>query len=238
MKLMQRVTRLEDCSNEIFMDILDHLHAIDTFRAFGSVNRRISSILHSINLHLVISYKTPPRPIQLLSSYLFSHSHQVISLSIDDDTPDRSSAIEFLFKRHRFDNLHSCSLRTPSHLPGLPVVLQQLESWTELRHISVVQAFDVLHEGEKHRWSHSLLNRMRSSALRSLCLHYYYDHCRTLNTITPVTANLTHLEMILDGKPQHVSIDSVYCILQGCPRLRWLRLTITNMIDGSEQPGM
>ena len=234
MTLMQHVTQLEDFSNEIFMDILDYLHAIDTFSAFGALNRRISSVLHSIDLRVIISNETRRRPIQLLSSYLFTHSHQVISLSVDDDTSDRLSAIVFLFKRHRFDNLRSCSLITPSHLPGLPLVLDQLESLTKLRHLSIGQSPSISHEDEKQRWSHSLLNQMRSPALRSLCLNYYYDHCRTLNTITPVTTHLTHLHIFLYGKPQHVSINAAFCILHACPRLRWLRLTIANIFDLKE----
>ncbi len=47
-------THLEDLSNEIFFEIFDYLNALDIFTSFTSLNRRISSILQSISLRIVI----------------------------------------------------------------------------------------------------------------------------------------------------------------------------------------
>ena len=233
-----RVTLLEDLSNEIFIDILDYLHATRTFSAFGSLNSRISSILHSIRLQVAISHEDCFRHVKLLSSYLWNHSHQVISLWIDDGTADRSSAIDFLFKRHRFVNLRSCSLRTPSTLSTLPNVLEQLESLTKLQRTSIIQSTSLSHETEKQSWSHSILTRMRSSELHSMSLGSYYDHCPTLNIVSPITLNLTYLDILFYGPPQHVSIYSTFRVLRACPRLQRLSLFITNVLKSKPDPVM
>ena len=235
---MNRATQLEDLSNEILIDILDYLDATETFSAFGSLNSRISSVLHSIRLQVSISYKDCFRHVKLLSSYLWNHSHQVISLWIDDDTSDRSSAIDFLFTRHRFVNLRSCALRTPATLSTLPNVLEQLESLTQLQRISIIQTPNLSHETEKQSWSRSILSRMRSSELHSVSLSYYYDHCPALNILSPITSNLTHLDIIFYGPPQQVSIYSTFRVLRACPRLQRLYLFITNVLDSKPDPVM
>ena len=225
-----RVTQLEHLSNEIFIDILDYLHATDIFSAFGSLNRRISSILHSIQLQVEITHEDCFRHVKLLSSYLWNHSHQVISLWIDDETPDRSSAIDFLFKRHRFINLRSCVLRTPGTLSTLPIVLDQLERLTKLQRISITQSASLWYRIEKQSWSRSILTRMRSSELYSVSLGYSYNHGPMLNMVNPITSNLTHLDITLYGPLQHVSIYSTFLVLRACPRLQYLRLIIINVL--------
>ncbi|CAF4627275.1 unnamed protein product, partial [Rotaria magnacalcarata] len=52
---MDTQTHLEDLANEIFFELFDYLHALDIFTAFASLNKRISSILRSIPLRIVIS---------------------------------------------------------------------------------------------------------------------------------------------------------------------------------------
>ena len=233
-----RVTHLEDLSNEIFIEILDYLHATETFSAFGSLNSRISSILHSIRLQVCITQEDCSRHVKLLSSYLWNHSHQVISLWIDDGTADRSSAIDFLFKRHRFVNLRSCVLRTPFTLFTLPNVLEQLESLTNLQRISVCRSASLSHQVEEQSWSRSILTRMRSTELRLVCLNYYYDHSSTLNMANPITSNLTHLDITFCGPKQHVSIYSTFRVLRSCPHLQTLYLIIINVADSTLNPVM
>ena len=69
---MKSRTQLEHLSNEIFFEIFDHLHALHIFTAFTSLNHRISAILHSIPLHVVISADHSRRQVEYLS-ILSSH---------------------------------------------------------------------------------------------------------------------------------------------------------------------
>ena len=101
-------THLEDLSNEIFFEIFDYLHALDIFTAFTSLNQRISSILQSIPLRIIISPNNCRRQIDFLSSHLTFHDHQVISIKTYDTIRDDSSIISLLFNRHNFINLQSC----------------------------------------------------------------------------------------------------------------------------------
>ena len=106
---MGRNTHLEDLSTEIFFEIFHYLHALDIFKAFSSLNRRISSILQIIPLRVVISYSHRRYHVDNLSSHLTSHAHQVISVNIFDTINDDSSIVHLLFSQHKFINLQSCT---------------------------------------------------------------------------------------------------------------------------------
>ncbi|CAF1267932.1 unnamed protein product, partial [Rotaria sordida] len=79
----------------------------DLFTGFTLFNRRISSILQAIPLHIVISREHCRRQIDFLSSHLTFHEHQVISINISDTIRDDSFIIRLLFNRHNFPNLRS-----------------------------------------------------------------------------------------------------------------------------------
>ncbi|CAF4309797.1 unnamed protein product [Rotaria sordida] len=102
---MNRHTQLEDLSNEIFFEIFDYFHALEIFISFTCLNRRISSILQSIPLRIVILSDHCYRQINFLSSHLANHADQVISLEIFDTICDYTSIISILFNRHNFHNL-------------------------------------------------------------------------------------------------------------------------------------
>ncbi|CAF1393932.1 unnamed protein product, partial [Adineta steineri] len=93
-------TCLENLSNEIFLETFDYLHALDIFSAFGSLNKRISSIFQSTLLRIIISIDHCRSQVDFLSSYLTFHDHQVISIQIDDTIRDDTSIINLLFNRH------------------------------------------------------------------------------------------------------------------------------------------
>ncbi len=85
---MNTYAHFEDLSNEIFIEIFDYLHVLDIFTAFTSLNKRISSILQSIPLRIIIFYDHCRHQIAFLSSHLTFHAHQVISLEISDTIHD------------------------------------------------------------------------------------------------------------------------------------------------------
>jgi hypothetical protein len=225
---MNRLTKFEDLSTEIFIEILDYLHAIDIFAAFGSLNRRISSILRSIYLSVIITSKHHPWHIKLLSNHLIIHADQVISFSINDDTQDRSSAINLLFRRHRFDNLRSCRLKISCSFYKLTSFIQQLESLTNLQSVYIIQPYSLLSKSIKHDSNYSVLSCMRSTALRSVGLLYHYDYCGTPYANNTITSNLTYLELMLHTSSDNGSIYSLIHILRFCPVLRRLRLIVKN----------
>lgn len=225
---MNQLTEFENLSTEIIIEILDYLHAIDIFAAFGSLNRRISSILRSIHLRIIITSKHHLQHIELLSNHLMIHADQVISLSINDDTEDRSSTINLLFQRHRFNNVRSCILKISSSFYKLTSFIQQLESLTNLQSVCIIQSHVLSYESNKHDSICSILSRIRSTALRSVALLYHYDHCGILNANNTIMSNLTYLELILHVSSDNGSIYSLIHILHFCSVLRRLRLTVRN----------
>ena len=225
---MNKLTKFENLSTEIFIEIFDYLHAIDIFAAFGSLNRRISSNLFAIYLRVIITSKHHLRHIELLSNHLTIHADQVISLSINDDTKDRSSAIDLLFQRHRFDNVRSCIFKISCSLSKLTSFIQQLKNPTNLQSVYIIQPYSLLSQSNKQDSSCSILSRLRSSALRSIGLLYCYDHCGTLNAKNTIASNLTYLELMLHISSNNGSIYSLIHIFRFCPMLRHLRLIVRN----------
>jgi len=132
-------TNFEDLSNEIFFEIFDYLHALAIFTAFTSLNKRISSILQSIPLHIIILKNNCRLQIDFLSSHLPFHAHQVISLAIHDTIRDDSSIISLLFSRHNFINLQSCKLLTVNPSTKLKNVIKQIKSLNRLISFSIHQ---------------------------------------------------------------------------------------------------
>ena len=105
---MNKITQFEDLSNDLVLEIFEYFHALDLFRAFPSLNNRLSSLLLLTQLHVVISKVHSHHQIKFLSSHLTHHAHQVISLSLEDQLRDYSSVISFFFNQHIFINLQLC----------------------------------------------------------------------------------------------------------------------------------
>ncbi|CAF1573938.1 unnamed protein product, partial [Adineta steineri] len=125
-------TCLENLSNEIFVETFDYLHALDIFSAFGSLNKRISSILQSTLLRIIISEIHCRNQVDFLSSYLTFHDHQVISIQIDDTICDDTSIISLLFSRHNFINLQFCKFIRIDQSTKLDNVIQQIKTFDKL----------------------------------------------------------------------------------------------------------
>ncbi|CAF1366822.1 unnamed protein product, partial [Rotaria sordida] len=121
---MDRYTHFEDLSNEIFFEIFDYLHALEIFTSFTSLNKRISSILQSIPLRIVVLYNHSRRQVDFISSHLTFHAHQVISIEVYDKIRDYTSIIDLLFNRHNFINLESCLLVANSSITKLENVIK------------------------------------------------------------------------------------------------------------------
>ncbi|CAF4364812.1 unnamed protein product, partial [Rotaria sordida] len=136
---MDTYTHIEDLSNEIFFEIFDYLHAIDIFTSFTSLNKRISSILQSIPLRIVVLYNHYRHQIDFLSSHLTFHAHQVISIEIYDKIHDYTSTISLLFNRHNFINLESCVMITNSSPTKLKNVIKQIKSLNKLVSFSIYE---------------------------------------------------------------------------------------------------
>jgi hypothetical protein len=207
---MNQLTKFEDLSSEIVMEIIDYLHAIEIFYAFGSLNRRMSSILHLIRLNVLITSEHDRCHLKVLSNHLQTHADQVISFLIIDDTQDRSPIINILFQRHQFVNLRSCLLKISSSFNELTNFIKQTESLTNFQSINVIQSHMFGSELNQYDSNNSILSHMRSSALCSVALLYHYDQIWTLNdNNNPITLNFTNLELIVHTSFQNGSINSL-----------------------------
>ncbi|CAF3200223.1 unnamed protein product [Rotaria socialis] len=101
---MNGKTHLEDLSNEIFFEIFDYLHMLHTFTGFTLLNKRISNILKSIPLHMVISFGNFRQQINFLLSHLTFHEDQVISINIFDRIRDLNKLVILeIFQPDRLD---------------------------------------------------------------------------------------------------------------------------------------
>ncbi|CAF1160065.1 unnamed protein product [Rotaria sp. Silwood1] len=109
---MKKITRLEDLSNELFFEIFGYLHATDSFTAFSILNQRITLILSSISLRIVVS------------------SHQAVAISLEDFIRDFTSVISFFFIRYTFENLELCALYSSHWSIQIRTALQQLKKFS------------------------------------------------------------------------------------------------------------
>ncbi|CAF3202291.1 unnamed protein product, partial [Rotaria sp. Silwood2] len=129
---MNRKTHLEDLSNEIFFEIFDYLHMLHIFTGFTLLNKRISNILQSTPLHIVISFGNSRQQIDFLLYHLTFHEDQVISINILDRIRDHSSIIHVLFNRHNFINLKSCKFLSIHSMTKLNNIIKQIGNLNKL----------------------------------------------------------------------------------------------------------
>ncbi|CAF1125976.1 unnamed protein product [Rotaria sordida] len=226
---MNTYTCLEDLSNEIFFEIFVYLYALDIFTAFGSLNKRISSILQSIPLHVIILNNHYDKEINLLSSYLTFHADQVISLKCYDTIRDRSSIISLLFNRHHFINLQSCIFIFDKPSNELENVLKQIENLHRLVTFYVTQSnYKKISEKDECDIIRTIfMNKL--SSLRSVTLHYDYNYSN-ISTYTLNASNLISLDLLISGKVNTISIYSILPILRVCHRIRYLHAIINEEI--------
>ncbi|CAF3657273.1 unnamed protein product [Rotaria sp. Silwood1] len=134
------MTRLENLSNELFFEIFGYLHGLDIFTAFSILHQRITLILSSISLRIVVS------------------SHQAVSISLEDSILDFTSVISFFFIRHIFENLELCALYSSRWSIQIRTALQQLKNLIKLRSLRFIVANHTqLCEGEKQHTSQTIL---------------------------------------------------------------------------------
>ncbi|CAF1218153.1 unnamed protein product [Adineta steineri] len=150
-------TRLENLPNEIFLEILDYLHALDIFSAFGSLNKRISSIFQSTPLRIIISQTHCRNQVDFLSSYLTFHAHQVISIKINDTIRDDTSIISLLFNRHDFINLQFCKFIRIDQSTKLNNVIQRIKNFDKLVSFKIANLNDItMNENDKYELARTI----------------------------------------------------------------------------------
>jgi hypothetical protein len=217
---MDTNTHFEELSNEVFFEIFDYLHALDIFTGFTSLNKRISSILQSIPLRVVILSKHSRRQVDFLSSHLTFHAHQVISINIYNKIRDHTSAIDLLFHRHNFINLESFELVANSSLTKLDNVIKRIKTLNKLvsfkiyepnaNSISTIDKSDLARIVFTHKPS-----------VRSIDLHYRYDYM-DISNYTSISSKLTSLIFNVSGSSSSASIHSILSILRLSQGIRYL----------------
>ncbi|CAF1275130.1 unnamed protein product [Adineta steineri] len=216
-------TRLENLPNEILFETFGYLHALHVFSAFGSLNKRISSIFQSTPLRIIISKIHCRNQVDFLSSDLTFHVHQVISVKIDDTIRDDTSVINLLFNRHDFINLQFCKLITIHHSTKLDNVIQQIKTFDKLVSFNICNLNDItMNENDKYELARIMLMHQPSS-LRTIVLQYPYNYSNILNTIS-LSSNITSLYLYINGSSLFASVNSVLVILRRCYSVRYLGL--------------
>lgn len=222
---MNQPKQLEDLSNEIFFEIFDYFHAVDLCISFTSLNQRITSILHTIPLRVVIGRSHSRRQIDLLSSYLQFQAHQVISLKISDRIFDDHSAIRVFFHRHKFINLRFCSFTCIDHSNKFCHVIEQIKSLDKLVAFTINQTLpNKLDDKLIHRLFEPILLH-QSPYLRSVVLGMGYDY-GYLSKYSSISPNLRSLQIhIISSQsisPFHL-VPSILCL---CHSLQNFDLTL------------
>jgi hypothetical protein len=221
---MNQQTYLEDLSNEIFFEIFDYFDAFDIFTSFTLLNQRITSILQSIPLRIIISNNYYRRQIDFLSSYLTIHAHQVISLKIHDQIIDYSSVISLLFNRHHFINLQSCTFLSFNSSMKLKNVIKQIQNLDRLVKFSLFEPSININDKDKSDLTQMLLMN-KSSSLHSMVLQHSYDYF-DISNYSSISSNLTSLHLRIYGTYSTVSLYSILFIFRVCHGIRHLGLTI------------
>ncbi|CAF4882808.1 unnamed protein product [Rotaria socialis] len=203
---MDERTNFEDLSNDVFFEIFDYLDGLEIFTAFTSLNQRISSSLQSIPLRIIVLEDCCLRQIEFPSSHLTLHSHQVMSLEIPDTIRDHSSIII-----------------NPS--TKLKNVIEQIQYMSRLVAFGIYQpSYKCLNKKNTLNLTRSILMH-RSSSLRSILLQFPYDYSH-LSNYTPITSNLTSLNLLISGSPRKVSVYSILPILRFCSTVRDLCIKV------------
>ncbi len=203
---VNKITQFEHFSNDILLEIFDYLHALDLFMAFSSLNQRISSILFSTQLHVVLSKLHCQHQMKFLSSHLTHHAHQVISVSLEDQLRDYSSVISFIFNQHIFTNLRSCKFYHIHPSSNLQKSLTKLISLRIFHPKTILLSHRIKQDITKAILTHT------SHTLRFIDLSFYYDY---LNLVANIALNstVTSLHMIFDGSVNTLSTYSFLPIL-------------------------
>ncbi|CAF4243328.1 unnamed protein product, partial [Adineta steineri] len=221
---MESHTRFEDLSNEIFFEIFDYFDALDIFASFSLLNRRISSILQSISLHIVILKKHCRHQIDLLSSYLIFHDQQVTSIKIFDTIRDDSSIISLLFNRHNFINLKSCIFYAIDSSTRLDNVIKQIKNLHQLISFTLYQHNNNLSNDDTNDFTHTLLMH-KSSFIRSVILQYPYNFLNISKSMS-VSSHLISLKLYISISPPTACIYTILSVLRLCHNIRYLCLLL------------
>jgi hypothetical protein len=231
---MNIISQFEDLSNELFLEIFDYFHAFDLFMAFSSLNHRISSILFLTRLHVVISKLHCRYQIEILSSHLFHHAHQVISVSLEDEVYNFSSVISFFFNQHHFKNLRTCVFYSICSSPKFSNIIQKLENLDKLVSVRIIQPKNLsLSDEMKQHFSKTVLTH-KSRVLRSIDLSFHYSYPKLVANIA-FNLTLTSLYMIFHGSIVTCSIYSLLPILRHYRALRVLRIIISSNVNSNTQ---
>jgi hypothetical protein len=223
---MNSYTRLEDLSNEIFFEIFDYLDAVDIFRGFSSLNRRISSILQIIPIRIVISNNHRRYEIDYLSSHLTCHAHQVIIVDIFDTIDDDSSIINLLFSQHQFINLRSCTFISIHPSTQLENVIKQIKTFNRLVSFRIFHPKnEKLNENAKKDLLQTIFMH-KSLYLRSIELQLPYD-CSYLSKYRSIPSNLKSLHLHISGSTLHVSPFSIISIFRFCHSIQYLTIILS-----------
>jgi hypothetical protein len=221
---MDTNTHFEELSNEIFFEIFDYLHALDIFTGFTSLNKRISSILQSISLRVVILYKHSRRQVDFISSHLTFHAHQVISINMYDKIRDHTSTIDLLFHRHNFINLESCELVANSSSTKLENVIKLIKTLNKLVSFNVYEPnANTISTIDKSDLARIML--MHKPSARSIKLHYCYDYM-DISNYTSIPSKITSLKLIICGSSSSASIYSILSILRLSQAIRYLGIIV------------
>jgi hypothetical protein len=234
---MNKITQFEHFSNDLLLEIFDYLHALDLFMAFSSLNQRISSILFSTQLHVVLSKLHCQHQMKFLSSHLTHHAHQVISVSLEDQLRDYSSVISFIFNQHIFTNLRSCKFYHIHPSFNVQIVIQRLQSLTKLVSFRIFHPKNIpLSHLIKRDISKTILTHT-SHTLRFIDLSFHYSY---LNLVANIALNstVTSLHMIFDGSVNTLSTYSFLPILRHYRALQVLRIVISNQTNLNNQQPM
>jgi hypothetical protein len=225
---MAIITKLEDLSNEIFLEILDYLDATDILFAFTSLNSRISLILNSTRLHLNIRWTSYRYQVQFLSHHLKCYSSQVVSLEVYNEICDQENVIAYLFNRHDFLNLRSCIFHLVNLSSRFKIVFEKFLKLKQIVLFRIIQTYRdekvELNSSYAHNFSQLILVDTPST-IRSANLLFNCNHSQ-IRTNSIVPTNLTRLEMIFSGTLNDISIYSLIPLLRIHVALRSLCVTI------------
>ena len=232
---MSSITQFEDIPNDLFLEIFEYLHALDLFVAFTSLNKRISALLFSSPLHVVISKLHSYQQMKFLSSHLVNHVDQVISLSLEDQLRDYSAVISYFFNQHTYTNLRSCQFHSIEEKSSFNNVIEKLQDLTKLVSFRIVQSKDCsLSSLTKDNLTRAILTHT-SPTLHSIKLAFYYDY-PDLVTRVSLNCTLTSLHIIFQGSNYYLSICIFLPILRHYRVLRVLRMgTHNNLRENTQQ---
>ena len=198
--MKKAITKFDDFSLEILLDIFDYLPTFDCFRAFSRLNAKITSALKLTGLTLDLTSVSNRTLEEFYENVIFAdHGRQIRALKVSNELT--IDLLDRIFRRYRlrdFKQLRSLTLIRPSYmtLNSFALLVPHLK---QLEHLSIDSA---TYPDEFFRRVTTASSSIKSCHLPELEIEEELTVRSNITSLTVTVENLTFLLNLLSLYPK------------------------------------